>query len=112
MRCSNLLAGAFALTLAACATGSAGPDDARHFDAAGPVFDGGVAGDAEVAYDATPSPDAPLGRAGHTVHATVPGGVKAASPGYRLLGTAGHGDATATSPSYRFQGGVVGASQE
>lgn len=69
-------------------------------------------GDAGVSMDAGPSIDAQPAVNGHNARATVPGGVQAASPNYKLIKTTGRSDSTATSPNYKHRGGVVGASQE
>ena len=70
-------------------------------------------GDAGVEHDAgPPTPDAAPPRTGHTATGTVPGGVKASSPNYRLLGTSGKTENSPSSPNYRVRTGVVGASQE
>ena len=56
--------------------------------------------------------DAGPQRTGHNASATVPGGVKASSPNYKLIGTSGKSDNSLTSPNYKVHDGVVGASQE
>ena len=85
---------ASALALGACANaGTAAGEDANSAPA-----DAGI--------DATPP------RRGHNASATVPGGVKASSPSYKLIGTSGKSDNSLSSPNYTVRDGVVGASQE
>lgn len=60
-----------------------------------------------------PGGDAGPQRAGHNATATVPGGVKARSTNYKLIGTTGKGETNSpSSPNYKVRTGVVGASQE
>jgi len=49
--------------------------------------------------------------AGHPGAAMVAGSVIASSPNYRLIGTLGEPHGTPTSPNYRLQTGVIGATQ-
>lgn len=91
-----LLAG-LSLSLLACADAKTEPGK----DASVPAIDAGAS-----------TPDAGPQRTGHTATDTVPGGVKASSPNYRLIGTSGKTENSPSSPNYKVRKGVVGASQE
>jgi hypothetical protein len=68
--------------------------------------------------DAAPLPDATSADAdagvqtrGHVGGGSVAGGVKAQSPNFKLIGSAGKGDGTAASPNFKHRGGVIGGTQ-
>jgi len=100
MRLSGILVLLTSVALTAC-QGS----KPKFIDAAVPI-DGGD--DASViVIDA--GVDAPPGQ---TTTSTVTGAVRATSPGYKLYGTVESGDRSGSSPSYRSQGRVTGATED
>ena len=97
MRSIRMLVAAVGFTMA-CGGGGSAPTDAARPDA-GQLPDGGDVPDGGETATVT-------GHAGN-----VAGGVTARSPNYKLIGTMGKGDGTASSPSFKHRGGVVGGTQ-
>ena len=82
------------------------------------AFSAGCGGEDPSAADASPAPDAmvvpdagnPVAR-GHGGSGNVAGGVKARSANFKLVGTMGKGDGTASSSNFKHRGGVLGGTQ-
>jgi hypothetical protein len=96
------------------------PPDANGTDASGDAATGDAAtgdaatGDAATDAGATDGGDGGRVLLPHAGMATVPGGVKAQSASYKMITTTGQspgGNGSLSSPGYRMNGGVVGATQ-
>jgi hypothetical protein len=112
-------------TFAACGGGGStqGQQDSGPGQHDGPVqTDGGVQQDGPAQTDGPVQTDGPAqtdgplqsdaGAKGHAGSGAVVGAVKAQSANYKLVGSVTSGRGTANSTSYKYRGGVVGATQK